>query len=222
VPDEDSAQMISGGELTAAARVASAVRRALKRPDPASVLRRRQEVREALAANLRLSSDSTPEVVVIRLGREKNYPEPDNRIAGFGASPWFKLEVKGLHDRGLEAFDSIQHVHIRNSIARKVGEPGARKVYIVGRIPYERIAHMDWSPDPAYGVPRLYVSYGRKGPYKEVVLYDTTPGPNGYLFPLHNVDYRPEKVRSWTRIAWNVRQRRHERQHMIHPYDDVD
>jgi len=91
---------------------------------------------------------------------------------------------------------------------------------VVGRIPYERIAYMDWSPDPAYGVPRLYVAYVCHGPYKEVVLYDTTPGVDGYLLELHSVEYRPEKVRSWTRLAWKVRQRRHERQYKIHPYDD--
>ena len=43
---------------------------------------------------------------------------------------------------------------------------------MVGRIPYERIAHIDWEPDPVYSAPRFYAEYGWRGPYREVVLYE--------------------------------------------------
>jgi hypothetical protein len=62
----DDSEMISGSELTAAARAASAIRRALKRPDPVAVLKRRQAVRQELEDNLRFGGESTPEVVVIQ------------------------------------------------------------------------------------------------------------------------------------------------------------
>jgi len=44
--------------------------------------------------------------------RRRRTRRPD-RLIGFRASPWFKLEIKDLHDRGLEAFDAVQHVRIR-------------------------------------------------------------------------------------------------------------
>lgn len=46
-------------------------------------------------------------------------------------------------------------------------------MWVVGRIPYERIKYIDWEPDPNYGAPRFYVTYGwRRDPFREVVLYE--------------------------------------------------
>jgi hypothetical protein len=152
----DDGEMISGSELTAAARAVGAIRRALKRPDPVAVLKRRQAVRQELEDNLRLGGDSTPEVVVIQLGKEDKYPEADERLISWSASPCFKFEVKACQDRGLAVYSSIQHVRVRRSRARPVADEDARKVFVVGRIPYERISFMDWNAanDPAYWLPR--------------------------------------------------------------------
>src|SRR6185437_9841599 len=60
--------------------------------------------------------------------------------------------------------------------------PGAQKVWVVGRIPYERIKYRDWEPDPNYGAPRFYVTYGwRRNPFHVVVLYEDA-GWNGYQY----------------------------------------
>jgi len=222
VPEDHSLQMIPGSELTAAARAFAALRRVLKRPDPVDVLKRRQAVRDDLEAHLRLPKGAAPEIVVIRLGKEGKYPDPDTRLIGRGASPWFKFEVKGLSDRGLEVYTGIEHVRIRRSKARPVPDANARKVFIVGRIPYERISFTDWKAetDPAYGLPRLHVAYGRRGPFREVVLYDM-PGYQDYEAELHGVKYKPKKVRAWTRFVWNLRNRRHTRRIVRkHRYDD--
>jgi hypothetical protein len=218
----DDGEMISGSELTAAARVAGAIRRALKRPDPVAVLKRRQVVRQELEDNLRFDSESTPEVVVIRLGKEDKYPEADERLIGWGASPWFKFEVKACQDRGLAVYSSIQHVRIRRSRARPVANENARTVFVVGRIRYERISFIDWNAanDPAYWLPRLYVAYGWRGPFRGVVLYDM-PGYQGDEAELHGVKYQPKKVRPWTLLYWNLKGRRHARRSVgKHPYDD--
>src|SRR4051794_29095937 len=86
--------MISGSELTAAARAAGAIRRALKRPDPVAVLERRQAVRQELEDNLHFADESTPEVVVIRLGKEDKYPKADERLISWSASPWSSLRSR--------------------------------------------------------------------------------------------------------------------------------
>jgi hypothetical protein len=214
--------MISGSELTAAARAAGAIRRALKRPDPVAVLERRQAVRQELEDNLHFADESTPEVVVIRLGKEDKYPKADQRLISWSASPWFKFEVKACQDRGLEVYSSIQHVRIRRSRARPLDDVTARKVFVVGRIPYERISFMDWNAanDPAYGLPRLHVAYGWRGPFREVVLYDM-PGYQGYEAELKDVKYRAKKLGPWTRLFWNLKGRRLARRlGMKHPYDD--
>jgi hypothetical protein len=215
--------MIPGSELTVAARGLAALRRVLKRPDPVDVLKRREAVRDDLERNLRFGDDGAPEVVVIRLGKESEYPDADDRLIGWSSSPWFKFEVKGLSDRGLEVYRRIEHVRIRRSKARPVDDTNARKVFVVGRIPYERIAFTDWKAqnDPAYGLPRLHVAYGRRGPFREVVLYDM-PGYQGYEAELHGVKYKPQKVRPWTRLVWSLRYRRHVGRAVgKHRYDDV-
>jgi hypothetical protein len=214
--------MISGSELTAAARALGAVRRILKRPDPVAVLQRRQTVRQELEDKLHFGGDHAPEVVVIRLGKDDKYPQTDERLIGWTASPWFKFELKGCHDRGLEIYSAIEHVRIRRSRARPARDTDARKVFIVGRIPYERISFMDWNAanDPAYWLPRLHVAYGRRGPFREVVLYDMS-GHQGYEAELHGVTYRAKKGRPWTRLWWNLKSRRHVRQSVAkHRYDD--
>jgi hypothetical protein len=87
-------------------------------------------------------------------------------------------------------------VRIRRSPARPARDTDARKVFIVGRIPYERLSFMDWNAanDPAYWLPRLHVAYGRRGPFREVVLYDMS-GHQGYEAELHGVTYRAKKGR---------------------------
>jgi hypothetical protein len=100
----------------------------------------------------------------VKLGKHDHYPHTDERVIGRGASKWFKTNVRKLHDRGVEVYSNpaIEHVVVKKGKARKVRHddpnPAQQKVWIVGRIPYERIAYMDWEPDPAYGAPRFYVA----------------------------------------------------------------
>jgi hypothetical protein len=116
--------------------------------------------------------DASPEVIVIRLRHYLKYPKPDMRVIDFWASPWFKFEVKEIKDDCLEVFASIQEVRIRRGKARPVkrGE-GGLNVFIVGRIPLESVALVQWEGDPAYSLPRLYCHYGRK-PFREVAIFE--------------------------------------------------
>ena len=54
----------------------------------------------------------------------------------------------------------------------KRGEESDLTAYKVGRIPFERIASIDWSGDEYYGVPHIYCRFSspRKEPYEEIVV----------------------------------------------------
>lgn len=171
---------ISGGEVTVARRAVGLALKILKRPDPQRVVEHRTIVKRELRKNLDLpnwyddSKDKhAPRVLVFRLG-QNSYPDFVYRV--FRGDDWSKREVKGLHDRGLEVFTGIHEVAIDGRKARivKYGKKppkGARRnVAIVGRIPYERISHMDWDRENAEKLPVLHVTYGRKGPIREWVV----------------------------------------------------
>jgi hypothetical protein len=223
MPSEHEHLPITGAEITTVAKAIGGVRRALRRPDPVAVLKRRAEVREEIRTNL-YAKDANwgkpPEIIVIKIGTHDDYPNTDRRLYGRGASDWFKGEVKGLHDRGIEVFASIEHVLVHKGKARRVSytRPESCKVWVVGRIPYERVAWIDWEPDPAYAAPRFYVAYTflRHEAYRDVVLYEGNP--DRFLYEIHGVKYIGggggpiRRVRrALDRIRFNVEDRRQEK-----------
>jgi hypothetical protein len=190
---------LTGGELTLAARILSAIRKVLRRPEPVEILRYRERMREEIRANLDWPERGVPEIVVVRLSKKDEYPSTDSPFFGlFGASPWFKFEVKRIHDRGLEVYASIQRVRIAKGRARTArpgdDDEGTQKVFVVGRIPY-------------YSAPRFYVNYGWRWPYREVVLYEESGwgGPRGHrrrvpdadLMEIHDVEFQGESGNPW-------------------------
>jgi len=205
---EDPDLPISGAELTVATKVVAAAGKLFGRKDPVAVLKYRESVREELREHLPEGKE-LPEVMVVRLGREAKYGEPDLRLIPLGASPWFKFEVKDVHDRGLEVVLSIEFVVIKRGKATLADDaaPGAEKVFVVGRIPYERIRNTDWRPDPYYGRSRLYVKYGRRGPCRETVLYEPPSKPGGYLHEIADTKWKgePSRVKRLRRKFLSIR-----------------
>ena len=187
---------ITGAEVGIADRLLGWIARRRSGEGSVSALKHKQEVRDELLAHLPTKDQEDPEVVVVRLG-DRSYPKPDTRLLAIGASRWFKFEVKDVHDRGLEVVAGIEFVSIKRGKATTADEStqGASKVFVVGRIPYDRIRYMDWKPDPAYGRPRLYVKYGRRGPCHETVLYEVPSKPGGYLYEIPDVKWKGEPSR---------------------------
>lgn len=226
MPSEEEHLPISGAEITAGARLIGAARRLLRRPDPVAVLKRRAEVKDEIRRNL-YAKDANwgdpPEVIVVKLGKHDDYPNTDTRVFARGASDWFKAEIKGLHDRGVEVYSAIEYVVIENGKARRVrsdNDPGARKVWVVGRLPYERIAYIDWEPDPGYHAPRFYVAYTvlRREAYREVVLYQGGFAADEYMYEIHDAKYVGEAGgpikrlgRVVERVRFNVEDRRQDK-----------
>jgi hypothetical protein len=199
---EDVDLPVSGAELTAVARLLAAVGRKFGRKDRVGVLRYREARQEELRKRLEWPDNGgeVPEVVVIRMGHDDSYGRPDTRRFALRHPQWMKYEVKGLHDRGLEVFVALEFAVIKRGKATRVRDEsvaGAEKIFVVGRIPYERIAHIDWRGDRFYSRPKLYVAYGRRGPCRETVIYDPPRGPRGYMEEVIGV--------RWTSDRWHRR-----------------
>jgi hypothetical protein len=213
---EDVDLPISGAEVGVVARALGWLAR--RRKDPVAVLKQREAVRNEIRQHLASDESKYPEVVVVRLRHEDAYPNADLRLLPFGASPWFKFEVKGAHDRALEVVLAIEYAVIKRGRATLADDetPGAVKVFVVGRIPYNRIKHMDWSPDSAYGLPRLYTAYSWRGPCQEIVLYDAPSKPNGYLYEIPDVKWKgePSRRKRLRRKLLRVQMAREDRRNM--------
>lgn len=175
-----------------------------------AVLQRREALKAEIRKNLKKpDGDASPEVVLVRLDKESRYPETDSRLIGFTASYWAKLEFKDVRDHDIEFFWRCVTVAIKGSTARVVSpeDPRAITVFVVGRFPIDRIAHIDWGADPAYHAPRFYGLYWRKL-FREQVLYQER---GDYCLELSGIKYKPDKARAWTRLRSSLQQRRYER-----------
>lgn len=198
-------------------RIAAFVRKMFARPDQVAVLRRREEVRAELQKGLDLAGPaeppkpdegSVPEVVVVKLNARKRwaYPKTDERLLQLAPSSWYKFEVKGVSDAYLEVFGSLTYVKIEGDKARLTDDPDEGDlVYLVGRIPLESISHIDWSPDPAYWRPRLYVRYRWSGPFREVAIFEKR---DRYLFELHDVKFKRPRRHYFREVRMELRRRR--------------
>jgi hypothetical protein len=181
----------------------------------------RDELRQHL---VRDDGTLRPTVLVVDAFRREQFGSLDTRVIALKSSPWLKCETRGMHDRGLEVFPnmlgSVIEVVIRNGKARRVdsSESGSMTAYVVGRIAYERIQAVDWSGDPYYGAPRVYVrpTSIRRDPFSEIVLY---AGPDlDHLSELEGVTYVgyggglwTRAKRTWFRLRFDWRFRREER-----------
>jgi hypothetical protein len=205
---EDADLPVSGTELTAAARLLAWLGHKFGRKDRVALLKYREARQEELRKQLELPDDDggVPEVIVVRMGHDDSYGRPDTRRFALRHPQWMKYEVKGLHERGLEVFAAIEFVVIKRGKAARVRDEsvaGAKKVFVVGRIPYERIAHIDWRGDRFYSRPKLYVAYGLRGPCRETVVYEPPKRPRGYMEEIIGVRWKADR--------WHRRLLRHVR-----------
>lgn len=107
------------------------------------------------------------EILIVNHRKPDRAGEPDERLLQRGASDSSKAEVRGLGDGCLEFYGGLHYAKVRDGKAYIVQseEPNAIKVWLVGKIPYERIEYIDWEPDPTAGAPRFYVRFGlRRNP----------------------------------------------------------
>jgi hypothetical protein len=123
------------------------------------------------------------EVIIRNIRRMDKFP--DIEADSMGISPWFKVDVLGFYDRGIEVFLSDSRSVVQKEDGWRLlprGEHPAGAIYTacVGRIPFEFIERIDWSrSDPYYYAPHFYCHFTGplRGPYEDVVykakLYPT-------------------------------------------------
>lgn len=188
-----------------------------RKRDPIDVLKAQEVWGAELRQNLRFpdTPNEVPEVIIIRKGRHANYPDGKTRLLNVGVSDWFKGEVKQVGDSTLDLYSQITYVRIdrKKWVAREVRDFDAedvKKVYVVGKIPLERIEHIRWDGDPAYGLPRIYLSYGRDGPYSKIGVYDVPDTPGGYEYEMGGIKFKPIKRSLWRRLRDNYELRKME------------
>lgn len=188
---EAAGQELAFEALSRSFRFGLLVRRIFRRPDPVKVVAYRQRVREVIRERLpRPEPGYSPEVLVIQVARATRYAELEPPLLDL-PPPWMKLEVTRIADDALEVGTQIVNVKIQGGEARPVdrqaGEVG-RTALIVGRIPYEKIAHIDWDGDPAYDAPRLYCHFRWRWPYRSVEVHEIIEP--GRRFPMHGVTFK--------------------------------
>jgi hypothetical protein len=180
----------------------------LRRPNPVEIIRRREALRQEISSNLRWpeTEHEVPEVLLVQLRKLNRFPATDDRIVRRSASPWFKVEVARVHDRWLEIISKITMVHVDGRSARETADADATKVEVIGRIPLERIEHIDWEADAYYNAARFYCRYGRSGPVEEVVLNEI--GVDGNRTPLLDVKFKPRRFPLHKRLKYGWQARR--------------
>jgi hypothetical protein len=160
-----------------------------RKPDPVAVLEGRKRWKGEFEQHLRRrdASGTRGDAIIRDIKRMDHYPELED-TGRRRVSAWFKVEVKGLYHRGVEAFLSVETlVPVNDGQAWRLGESGepeAINALLVGRIPFDRVRSVDWEGDGYYPFPHIYCDFTlRKGqPYEDLVFYAAHEGRDGQYF----------------------------------------
>ncbi len=161
----------------------------------------RDEIQSRLPARTKWGNRG--EAIIRDVHRVDQYPDIDDRRRGI--SSWFKVELKDEYHRGLEVFLSINYVRLDEKkrtweIVYRAEERDL-KGFIVGRIPLDWIASVDWEGDEFYGVPHIYCRFigKRRQPYEETLVY-YKDGRSDFLWQLYDYKPAPNHLRRLKRL----------------------
>ncbi|KPL05372.1 MAG: hypothetical protein AMJ73_01085 [candidate division Zixibacteria bacterium SM1_73] len=176
----------------------------LKKPSSSKKIEHRAKLKKEFLRNLPKADKHgvRGEAIIRDLKRLDSYPDLDNKNKGI--SPWFKVELKDLYHRGLEAFISFPQELIMEGksgkwrFAKSDDKKNKVLAYPVGRIPFDCIEEIDWEGDEYYPIPHIYCQFEMQGgqPYEEIVFYSEMHGSD-YLFEISG--FRP----------WDKRKKKH-------------
>jgi len=148
-----------------------------KKPDPAVLLKQRQEWRSEFEKHLQKNKTELiyGEAIIRDISRMDNYPDVVDYKKGI--SSWFKVEVKGLYHRGVEVIlriDGLVYVeNIRKWRYSINNEHNTVRAFLVGQIPFDVIRGVEWNGDEYYHYPHIYCEFNKKEkqPYEKLVYY---------------------------------------------------
>jgi hypothetical protein len=167
-------------------------------PDQVEIALLRTKWKDEFEKNLKWIDDQEGygEAIIRDVKRINVYPETDAKSKG--VSPWFRVGVLGTYHRGIEvglSIESIKYVPECDAwMLTRDYDNRTRNGYVVGRIPFERIASVDWTGDEYYYKPNIYCRFTGKGgqPYEEVMVCEKQQG-SGRPFYTKLTSYRDAK-----------------------------
>jgi hypothetical protein len=154
------------------------VRRRRRRLSPSEIIELRQKWKPEFEQHLiELMSQQLRKDVIIRdMKRLDDYPNI-NEKSKRGISPWFRVGLMGIYHKGAliglrwTTLTEDSEGELRFTDYKK-GEKGDVKVILMGYVPFENIASVDWRGDEYYGFPHLYCYFDarRNEPYEKVAF----------------------------------------------------
>jgi hypothetical protein len=146
------------------------------RPDPLKTIQRRAELRAAFLKHMPAPDDYgvCGEAVIRDLRHFDSYPEQAPKKGQF---PWFYVEMKGLYHRGIEVFvGTRQRINKDMYGTYKFTESTDSDTeigYLVARICFDRIAHIDWRGDENTPIPHIFCRYNwfKQHPYESIAVF---------------------------------------------------
>lgn len=154
---------------------------ALDRFDPKRILEQRLRWKAEIENHLRWIDKSTGygQAVIRNIRKLDGYPEVDKDA---NPHPWYRVGVKGLFaDRFLEVFfgtpKGLKRFGSKSWRMTRDDEAYDVLASVVGRIPLEWIARIDWDGDEFYSFPHIYCRFKQKwGPYKQALFFSREEG----------------------------------------------
>ncbi len=145
--------------------------------------------------------DQKTDVIVHDVKRLDNYPDTEEK--GKGISSWFRVGLMGTYHRGVLL--GLQWTYLEQKNGRWVEvrtKNTAKKVMLLGEVPYEAIESVNFEGDPYYNKPHIWCHFDYKGqPYAR--MYYGEEFQLDPKFPYHYteiVGYKPslmQRLKYW-------------------------
>jgi hypothetical protein len=146
---------------------------------PEEIVKRRQKWKDEIEEKFQWINDKVGygEVIIRDVKRNDLYPEIEDKKKGI--SSCFRVGYFGTYHRGIEIGLSIHELIYEEKYKawrfadyKNKKEEGDLNAYVVGLIPFENIANIDWNGDEYYSCPHIYCHFlnKRKEPYEEIIF----------------------------------------------------
>ena len=147
--------------------------------NPEEIVKRRQRWKDEIKEKFQWIDDKVGygQIIIRDVKRNDMYPKVEERKKGI--SSWFRVGYLGTYYRGIEVGLGINELIYEEKYKawrfaeyKNKEEGGDLNAYIVGLIPFEYIANIDWNGDEYYSCPHIYCHFlSKKGePYEEIIF----------------------------------------------------
>jgi len=146
--------------------------------NPEKTVRLRQKWKDEIKEKLQWIDDKVGygEVIIRDIKRNDLYPKVEEKKKGI--SSWFRVEYLGTYHHGIKVGLHFEELIYEEKYKTwrltdyKNKEEGDLNAYIVGLIPFENIANIDWDGDEYYSCPHIYCHFlSKRGePYEELIF----------------------------------------------------